>query len=661
MAIFSLNEVRTEQIKNIANDNFESWPESATYGYFGGGSNAPGSNTETTTVDRIDLFSETTSAPGHNLSQQRRDLATVSNSSYGYFGGGLRNNSVRDTIDRIDFSNETMSLPGNDLPEASSTLSGTSSNSYGYFGLGGPNSAYVKVIDRLDFSNETFSAGNDLSQIRGYAGTVSSDSYGYFGGGYNDTPPTSYDTVDRIDFSSETTSTPGNNLPQARDSMGTVSSDSYGYFGGGTNGPNSSDLSTVDRIDFSSETFSVPGNNLPESRWGLSAVSSDSYGYFGGGYSTPPPTKHTTVDRIDLSNETMSVPTAPNNNLTQGRNGLAALSGGASQRPKGSRTYGYFGGGRDPSLPSNPTNSTARIDRIDFSSETTSTPGNDLSQARGNLAAFSSNSYGYFGGGLALPPGTPTNRIDRIDLSNETSSLPTATLSQVSAPPIAPGVRCRFAAVSSSSYGYFGGGQGLDDNFGSERLNVVDRFDFSNETVSLPGNNLSEAKDDLAAVSNSSYGYFGGGERVPTTPSLDTVDRIDFSNETTSAPGNNLPQGRENLAACSSNSYGYFGGGLTPNSPSPVVTRYNTIDRIDFSNETVSPVTATLPEARSSLAACSSSSYGYFSGGIIPNPPPPVVSTTSDTIDRIDFSNETTSASGNNLPRAINGSAAVSN
>ena len=51
MAIFSLNEVRTEQIKNIANDNFESWPESATYGYFGGGQSPP----SVATVDHIDF------------------------------------------------------------------------------------------------------------------------------------------------------------------------------------------------------------------------------------------------------------------------------------------------------------------------------------------------------------------------------------------------------------------------------------------------------------------------------------------------------------------------------------------------------------------------------------------------------------------------------
>ena len=75
MAIFSLNEVRTEQIKNIANDNFESWPESATYGYFGGGEAPP----QVTTVDRIDFSNETTSPVTATLSQARASLAAVSN------------------------------------------------------------------------------------------------------------------------------------------------------------------------------------------------------------------------------------------------------------------------------------------------------------------------------------------------------------------------------------------------------------------------------------------------------------------------------------------------------------------------------------------------------------------------------------------------------
>ena len=113
MAIFSLNEVRTEQIKNIADDNFESWPESATYGYFGGGWSPPYRDT----IDRLDFSNETTSVPGTGLSQGRSSLAAVSSSSYGYFAGGYAPPIVC-TIDRLDFSNDTVTVPGTGLPQA---------------------------------------------------------------------------------------------------------------------------------------------------------------------------------------------------------------------------------------------------------------------------------------------------------------------------------------------------------------------------------------------------------------------------------------------------------------------------------------------------------------------------------------------------------------
>ena len=316
MAIFSLNEVRTEQIKNIANDNFESWPESATYGYFCGGEAPP----QVTTVDRIDFSNETTSAPGNNLPQARRGLAAVSSSSYGYFGGGrnpVESPSRVDTIDRIDFSNETTSAPGNNLSQARTGLEAVSSSSYGYFGGGSAvsNDNKEATIDRIDFSNETTSApGNNLTEARRELGATQSSSYGYFGGGSS-----TKSTVDRLDYSNETTSAPGNNLPEGRERLAALSNSSYGYFVGGYREfALTSQRDTVDRIDFSNDTVSEPGNNLPEGRSRLAACSSNSYGYFGGGNG---PTE--TVERIDFSSETFSV---PGNNLPQARRQLAALS-----------------------------------------------------------------------------------------------------------------------------------------------------------------------------------------------------------------------------------------------------------------------------------------------------------------------------------------------
>jgi len=362
MAIFSLNEVRTEQIKNIANDNFESWPESATYGYFAGGINPAVSPSYVATVDRIDFLNETASLPGNNLPSGRKEIGTVSSSSYGYFGGGY------------DGSN------------------------------------HINTINRLDFSNETFSApGNNLSQVRQGLGGTQSSSYGYFAGGSDPAVSPSYvDTVDRIDFLNETASLPGNDLPSGRRLFGTSQSSSYGYFGGGYDGSNH--INTINRLDFSSETFSAPGNNL-----------------------------------------------------SQVRQGLGGVSGGASYRIKGSRTYGYFGGG--DTAPGGP-GSVATVDRIDFSNETTSAPGNNLSQARRASAATESSFYGYFGGGFA-PPAVDT--VDRIDFSNETTSAPGNNL---------PVANQALTAVSSSSYSYFAGG------YAPSSTAVVNRFDFFSETFS---------------------------------------------------------------------------------------------------------------------------------------------------------------------------------
>jgi hypothetical protein len=180
--------------------------------------------------------------------------------------------------------------------------------------------------------------------------------------------------------------------------------------------------------------------------------------------------------------------------------------------------------------------------------------------------------------------------------------------------------------ITSGDRGYYAGG------FSPPYINTISRLDFTNETISDPGNNLPTARGSSAAVSNNSYGYFGGGR----TPSyINTISRLDFTNETLSNPGNNLPTVRYASAGTSSSSYGYYAGGSTP-------SYINTISRLDFTNETVSNPGNNLPTVRYASAGTSSSSYGYFGGGFSP----PYI----NTISRLDFTNETVSNPGNNLP-----------
>ena len=100
------------------------------------------------------------------------------------------------------------------------------------------------------------------------------------------------------------------------------------------------------------------------------------------------------------------------------------------------------------------------------------------------------------------------------------------------------------------------------------------------------------------------YGWFGGG--LTAGPAIvATVDRIDFSNDSVSAsPRGPLFTERHNHAATGNSNYGWFGGG----SPGPVSAQ---VDRIDFSNDsgTASP-RGSLSQARSSLAATSNTPIG---------------------------------------------------
>ncbi len=88
--------------------------------------------------------------------------------------------------------------------------------------------------------------------------------------------------------------------------------------------------------------------------------------------------------------------------------------------------------------------------------------------------------------------------------------------------------------------------------------------------------------------------------------------------------------GRFILAATGNSSFGYFGGGT----PGPT----STVDRIDYSNDTAtaSPK-GPLSAIRYGLAATGNASFGYFGGGL-----PFAV---RSTVDRIDYSNDTATAS----------------
>ena len=631
--VFGLRKVYIRQNENIDNRNFASWPESATYGYFGGGYLPPPaavhgelSSGYSRKIVIFDYSNESLCITS-DLPTDRRNMSGVSNNSYGYFGGGFgapdASTGTVCAIVRIDFSNSSVSLPGKNLPSSGFSLTAVSNSSYGYFGGGRIAPSYLCTISRLDFSSETLSLpAKNLPTPRGDAASFSNSSYGYFGGGYT---PVITCTISRLDFSNETVSASGNNLPTSRGLLAATSSSSYGYFGGGSTPTN---INTITRLDFSSETLSLPGKNLPTVRTQGASISNSSYGYFAGG---GVPSVTNTITRLDLSNETVS---DPGKNLPNKIFASASFSGGSSvTRP--TKSFGYFCGGYYRNV--SPTALIAiGTSRLDFSTENVSSASGSASWG---IAGVSNNISGYVSNGL------PESSVRLIDFNTLTTSLPGKNL---------PYSNQYSAGSSSNSYGYFAGGGTVSGDYWTTSgfVNTIARLDFSSETATNTGKNLLTARAQFAATSNSNYIYFGGGYVGGGTS---TIERLEFSNETVSSPGKNLPVARRSLSSVSNNSYGYFNTGETGSTPFPTFS--NQLEKLDFSTENVSllPVGGT---NRCDSAAVSSSFYGYFGGGFSPGPS---VAGQDCTISRLDFSTETKSDPGKNLPFRVRANIGLSN
>jgi hypothetical protein len=471
---------------------------------------------------------------------------------------------------------------------------------YGWFGGGAiPTTA---TVDRIDFSNDssTASVRGPLSLARHSLAATGNSNYGWFGGG--NTGPTLLSTVDRIDFSNDSsTASPRGPLSSARGGLAATGNSNYGWFGGGST---PTIVSTVDRIDFSNDSATAsPRGSLSAVRQYLTATGNSNYGWFGGGAT---PTVISTIDRIDFSNDSSTA--SVRGPLSSARDSLAAT---------GNSNYGWFG-------------NSSRVDRIDFSNDSsTASVRGSLNPSKQNSSATGNSNYGWWGGGF---PGVAT--VDRIDFSNDTGTAsPRGSLSAARGYLASTSGVLNIRRQKAGNYGWFGGG--VDSSFNI--FSTVDRINFSNDSVTaLARGTLSLPKYGFAATGNSNYGWFGGLSS--------TVDRIDFSNDSATASRRGpLSLERYNSAATGNSNYGWFGGGKFSPGPAPLTTYFNGIERVNFSNDlTIASPRGLLSQARSELAATANSNYGWFGGGSIsPAASPPAVAT----VDRIDFSNDSTTAS----------------
>ena len=296
----------------------------------------------------------------------------------------------------------------------------------------------------------------------------------------------------------------------------------------------------------------------------------------------------------------------------------------------GSSSFGYFGGG-------GPANTTT-VDRIDYSNDTaTASIRGPLSNAVTQIGAVSSQAfanpqplpqindfgapypvqrqgqaYAYFGFNTSL-----NTSMWRIDYSNDLHDYTVRAFLSTGA--------YSGATVSSETKGYFVQGAGAGS--------IMQRIDYSNETVSPTGGVLSASTYGTSGVGNKDYGYIAGQGQPPTASK---VERIDFSNDTANAVIKGpLARINSNTTGVGNQDYGYVCGGI-----SSIPTQLSTVDRIDYSNDTATAATkGNLSQTRWSSASTGNANYGWVGGGqILPGP------TYYSTVDRIDYANDTTTA-----------------
>ena len=626
------------------------------YAYFGGGNNSK-------MIIRLDYANDTDTPPSKgNLETPRQIGSTVSNANYGYFVGGRYQDPSQSpsyidlsSVDRIDYSNDTaQTSPKGSLSGAATYTAGTGNLNYGYIAGNKnengaksdsptPSSPGSTKIERIDYANDTETAvlKGPLANPSRFAVAASGNlNYAWFSGGRSNSYPSSMSDVDRLDLSSDTTTaSQRGNLANSTSSHGGTGTADYGYhIGGRTSEPSS--YYGIQKVDYGNDTVNISSvASTPVFRDG-GITGNRNYAYFSGrtlnsGYNS-------SIYRYDFSNESTNASNRVNVSpaYQYGMEGVKATSAlingfpvtlidGARDVPYAApynspvqlhnpAGYGYFAAGYSTSPSSTLLSQTQRIDYA-----------NDTATAvlKGNLtipaslqsdkqSGTGSPNHGYIAGGNPA-----STNADRIDYANDTATaiLKSNVLTTISS---------RLGAVANTNYGYFGSG------FSGGYKSTVSRLDFSNDDGGgVAKGNLTIATYGLTGVGNQSYGYMTGGL------GKSTVNRIDYSNDTATAAvkgpltGNSYGHGATGNA-----SYGYIAGG------SPESATGTTIQRIDYANDTptASPK-GNISESKYWTCATGDQSYGYVGGGRGNNPTPTISSTSK--IERIDFSNDTATAS----------------
>ena len=651
---------QTTQLGATGNKNF---------GYYGGGI-TPAAPSGVSNTNRLDYSNDGNNlSPKGNLTGSKLNLKATGSQSFGYFSGGGSGGTYVSLVDRFDYANDTNAAsPKGSLAAATAYHATYSSRSdtepsglsqrvkfigsktttptpeqsslpFGYVG-GGSDPNQKTDIGRIDFSSDTETMITKGNQVHGvtHVNSTGNTDFGYTGGGYNIPAGAGTSNIQRTDYSNDEAITlDKGDLSAVRFGLYATGNINFGYFAGGRE-PSAPGHTTVFRSTYASDTaVTSPKGPLTTIRThGIGSTGNAHFGYFGGaGVFTP---WMTSVDRVDYANDNANA--SPKGNFSTPRSNFAAT---------GNADFGYFSGGRSASgVP------ISTVDRVDYSNDTViASPKGPLSGNKYDISGTGNSNFGYYFGAHF---GSAMSRTDRVEYANDTVTASikanmigerkssTAYSAQENNLPgqAAIGYPLPFPVPvqlhNPSGYAYFAAGY---DYNGSGDTTSIERIDFANDTAvaSVRGSLSENVGSPNSASSNRSYGYIVAGKAVPTKS---YIQRIDYSNDSASTLTRGPLGGssRGCLAGSGNNNYGWHTGGLY-SLPNPRLI-YSTVERIDYSSDSSMTLTrGPLAAARTYHQGAGNTNYGYFAAGS----PNGVFGPNSSTVQRIDYDNDTSTAS----------------
>ena len=171
--------------------------------------------------------------------------------------------------------------------------------------------------------------------------------------------------------------------------------------------------------------------------------------------------------------------------------------------------------------------------------------------------------------------------------------------------------------VPENTATWFGGGYATGQQ-GGYWYSTVNRVTYATDTATASTRGpLSVAKRDLAAASNTTYSWFGGGLLGPSSYARQaTVERITYATDTaaTSTRGP-LSLARQSLVAAGNTTDGWFAGGAVG---APTYATQSLVDRITYATDTATAsVRGPLNTTQSDIAAAGNTTDGWFGSGPI--------------------------------------------